>query len=156
MLLQGERDLAVSLHVGHETRQKKNKFLACKTAEICERRSDHYSWECLSCAVAKNVKFLNRLSWVTRKNLQPSHLNPADLKLIKWKRRFLYSAFLQAMRAAEEQKAREEEQRRWVLHLTSLVLIGNMHFHNFDKQVTWVIVTKQVRGLHLMASTDFS
>lgn len=43
MLHQGERGLAVSLHVERETRQKKNKFFACKTAEICERRSDHYS-----------------------------------------------------------------------------------------------------------------
>ena len=57
-------------------------------------------------------KFLNRLSSVTRKNLQPSHLNPADSKLIKMKKEVPYSAFLQAMRAAEEQKAREEEQRR--------------------------------------------
>jgi len=75
-------------------------------------------------------KFLNRLSWVTRKNLQPSHLNPADSKLIKMKKEVPYSAFLQAMRAAEEQKAREEEQRRWVLaglRLTSLVLIENMY-----------------------------
>ena len=30
MLLQGERDLAVSLHVGHETRQKKKSFLLAR------------------------------------------------------------------------------------------------------------------------------
>ena len=78
MLHQGERGLAVSLHVEHETKQKKNKFLACKTAEICERRSDDYSWEYFVVSCSKKCK-LSEQAQLSHKE----KFNSADLKLIK-------------------------------------------------------------------------